>query len=175
MGADKSRLLIDGVPQARRIADALMAAGLPVSVLGREPLQGCRLVPDREELAGPVAALANLEPSAELVFVCSCDLPLFDGRIVGVLREKLGDHEAAVPVVAGWRQPLCALYRRQAWDRLGQVEATGRGCAMRWLDFLDVVLVSEEELWAAGVDPRAAQGANTRKELEAMLGPSEGP
>lgn len=125
MGEDKTGILIDGVPQAQRIADALGAVGLPVTVLGREPIPGHAFLRDANEFAGPLSALAQFAPSADAVFVCSCDLPLFDARIASTLAERLGDRDASVPQVNGFRQPLCALYRAKAFAHilnvLGQV------------------------------------------------------
>lgn len=170
MGTDKARLVVDGRPQARRTADALLTLGIPVTVLGREPLDGCDFVGDREELAGPVAALAQFLPTVELVFVCSCDIPLFDGRLVEVLMERIEDRDAAAPEVNGWRQPLCALYRHSAWNKLPDLLRVEDACAMHWLDALDHTVVSSDVLAKRGLDPRSAQGANTELELAELLG-----
>lgn len=169
MGSDKARLPIDGVPQAERIVRQLSAAGLSVTTLGREPVTGADFLPDEEEHAGPIAALARFRPSQPLVFVASCDLPRFDAGLVGVLAERLGEHDAAVPVAEGWRQPLCALYRATAFDGLPKLVAGDARCAMKWLDRLSVREVQPEELSAAGIDPAVALGANTPEELERAL------
>lgn len=174
MGADKASLLIQGVPQAERIALGLQRAGLPVTVLGRMPIERCSFVLDAEEFAGPLSALARFEPSADFVFVCSCDLPRFDSLLVQFLRQRIGAHEAAVPVVNGWRQPLCALYRGSAFEKLGPILDSGHGCAMSWLDSLDHVVLAEEAMRESGIDPLCAQGANTREEWDELLGPESG-
>lgn len=175
MGEDKAGILIDGVPQAQRIADALGAVGLPVTVLGREPIPGHAFLRDANEFAGPLSALAQFAPSADAVFVCSCDLPLFDARIASTLAERLGDRDASVPQVNGFRQPLCALYRAKAFAHILNVLGQEGACAMRWLDALDHVIVHEDEVCSAGVDPQCAQGANTREEFERMLSASRLP
>lgn len=169
MGEDKAGIPIDGVPQAQRIADALGALGIPVTILGRAPIPGHGFLPDSDEFAGPLSALARFEPDADAVFVCSCDLPLFDARIVSALLAALGDKDAAVPKVSGFRQPLCALYRSRALALMPNVLSQKGACAMRWLDTLDHVVVGEDELAAVGLDPQCAQGANTREEFERML------
>ena len=169
MGADKAGLLVHGVPQATRIALALLGAGIPVTVLGRSPIEGCSFLQDAEEFAGPLTAIARHEPSLEFVFVCSCDLPRFDPHLVGFLRERIRTHVAAVPEVNGWRQPLCALYHRSAFDQLTAVLARERSCAMGWLDALDHVRIGEEAMRESGLDPLCAQGANTREELDELL------
>lgn len=172
MGEDKAALLIGGIPLARRIADALLATGIPVTVLGREPVEGCAFLPDSEAGAGPLVALSRYRPNADFAFIAACDLPCFDPRLVAVLQEKIGEHEAAIPIVDGWRQPLCALYRREAWEALSdpsREESAGRS-VFRWVDSLDHVVVDVGVLAAAGLDPRCVRGVNSRDELEALLG-----
>lgn len=169
MGEDKAGILIDGVPQAQRIANSLGALGIPITILGRAPIPGHSFLPDNDEFAGPLSALAGFEPDADAVFVCSCDLPLFDANIVSALSNALGDKDASVPKVNGFRQPLCALYRSRAFAQIPNVVSQVGACAMRWLDQLDHAVVSEDDLTAAGLDPQCPQGANTREEFEDML------
>jgi molybdopterin-guanine dinucleotide biosynthesis protein A len=176
MGEDKSLLIIEGVPQAERIASQLKGIDVAVTVLGKSPLEGCAFLEDEDLHAGPTAALAKFQPSASHVFVASCDLPRFDARLVRLLAETIGDREAAVPDVNGFRQPLCALYRAEAFDRLRDLmrpqsssQEGVKQCAMGWLDALETVVVPEEDIRTAGIDPNSAQGANTKEELKALL------
>jgi molybdopterin-guanine dinucleotide biosynthesis protein A len=169
MGQDKATLEIDGVPQAKRLVDALLTKVERVTTLGRHPVEGAAFLPDAEEFAGPAAALARFTPTADLVFVASCDLPLFDPRIVDLLAKELGDHRAASPLVEDWRQPLCALYRAETFAVLKQVAAEGIRCPMKWLARLEPKLLDEKILEAAGIDPRSTLGANTPEELADAL------
>ena len=162
MGQDKAKLQIDGVPQAERIVRQLADRGLPVTVLGREPIDGAKFIKDQEEFGGPIAALRNFEPTADAVFVVSCDLPNFDVRLIDVLNEKIGNAEACAPHVDGFRQPLSALYKKAAFSKLSSLVDQ---CAMGWLNELDTKLVSEEELKQAGVEPETTRGANTPEEF----------
>lgn len=169
MGQDKASLPIDGVPQAQRVVDALLPKVVKVTTLGRQPTPGADFLPDAEEFAGPAAALARFTPTADLVFVASCDLPLFDPGIVDVLVEKLGDRRAAAPFVEDWRQPLCALYRAETFDVLKDVATEGLRCPNKWLARLDPVLLDEAALEKEGIDPRSTLGANTPEELADAL------
>lgn len=166
MGEDKSLLIIDGRPQGERIAWELLRHDVPVTVLGQLPIYGCSFLKDEEEYAGPLGALSRFAPQADAVFVASCDLPLFDARIVSLLGDRIGDHQAAVPEVNGYRQPLCALFRASSFEKLSDLDGQ---CAMGWLDALDTVVVPEEDIRTAGIDPNSAQGANTKEELKALL------
>lgn len=169
MGRDKASLPIDGVPQAKRVVDALLTKVVNVTVLGRQPVEGAEFLPDAEEFAGPAAALARFEPTADAVFVASCDLPLFDPRIIDLLAAELEGHRAVAPLVDDWRQPLCALYRAETFATLKEVAAEGIRCPMKWLARLDPRLLDEAALTQAGIDPRATLGANTPDELAEAL------
>lgn len=169
MGKDKALLPIDGVPQAERIVQGLASIGIQTTTLGREPTPGARFLPDSEEFAGPIAALARFRPTAELVFVASCDLPRFDPALVPFLASRIGDRDAAAPIAEEWRQPLCALYRASAMEVLKDLDQTGGRCAMKWLDRLSIREVGPEEFVEAGLDPLIALGANTPEELERAL------
>lgn len=170
MGEDKAGLLIGGIPLARRIADSLLSAEIPVTILGREPLNGYAFLPDSEVGAGPLVTLSHFRPIADFAFVAACDLPCFDPRLVAVLLEEIGEHEAAIPIVDGWRQPLSALYRREAWDKLPAAMIGPKSGVLRWVDTLDHVIVDADALTAAGLDPRCVRGVNSRDELDALLG-----
>lgn len=167
MGTDKASLPVLGTSQAQRIVERLRDKGYAVTVLGREPVPGAEFVQDREEFAGPLAALECFRPTCDCVFVASCDLPLFDAALVDGLAAKMGEAQVAVPILGGWRQPLCALYRSTAFPDISQVLAEGKRSLMAWLDRLRVVEVAAEDL---SVAPEALMSANTPEELQALLG-----
>jgi molybdopterin-guanine dinucleotide biosynthesis protein A len=160
MGEDKAKLVLDGEELAVRIARLL--GDIPVTVCGREPLPHRAFIEDKEAFAGPLAALARFEPSADLVFVSSCDLPGFDPEIVIRLQGALGASYAAVPEAEGKLQPLCALYRREAFDVARRLVAGGERRVMRWLEFLDYVAVP-------GIDPRWVKNVNSPEDLQSFL------
>jgi len=169
MGQDKASLLVDGVPLAERIVSSLLRAGVPVTVLGRSPIEGAAFLPDAEDFSGPLSALARFKPSAGTVFLTSCDVPLFDVELVGVLARQLNESEAVTPVIEGYRQPLSALYRASAFDRLPALIAQGKRSMMAWLDSLDVDEIDEAGIVRAGLDPRCLASANTPEELAWLL------
>lgn len=171
MGQDKAKLAIGGVAQAARIVRQLADAGIRVTVLGQEPIEGAEFQRDQAEFAGPIAALSAFVPRAAYVFVTSCDLPLFNVRLVACLQERIGSADACAPEVDGFRQPLCALYSANAFDKLAALEDQ---CAMGWLNALNTVIVPESELIQAGIKPAAARGANTPEELAQALQEANG-
>ncbi|MFI5385343.1 MAG: molybdenum cofactor guanylyltransferase [Fimbriimonadales bacterium] len=156
MGEDKSRLLVDGEPMAVRIARLLAGRGIRVTVSGVEALEGRAFLPDREQHGGPLLALSRFEPSSELVFIVSCDVPGFDPAVVEILADHLGDSDAAVPELEGRLQPLCALYRSSALKVAEKLVHGGERRVMTWLERLRVVVVSDiDPVWVSNVNTPA--------------------
>lgn len=168
MGNDKAKLLVQGEEQGARIVRLLSANGFPVTVLGREPINGARFVPDVHTFGGPLEALRAFEPTEDFVFVASCDLPRFDPAIVEILGSRIGEFQAATPKVDGYLQPLCTLYQATSFERL----ALDFDCPMAWLRSLVPVVIGESDLREGGIDPASVRGANTRVEFEEALSQS---
>ena len=166
MGTDKSQIPIDGVPMAQRIIQSLTTVGLKVTVLGRHPIDGVHFQRDLDEFGGPLAALAAYQPKTEFVFVASCDLPLFDARVVSRLTSKIGESEVAIPIIGDRPQPLCAVYRASTFIKLTEVFAQGERRIMTWLDRLNKVELFEFDLLEVGISPMSVLGVNTKSEFE---------
>src|SRR5579862_4903187 len=161
MGADKAGITVQREPLAARIARLLAERGVPVTVCGRDPIEGHGFMRDAEEYAGPLVALAGFVPSHEFVFVVSCDLPRFETAVVDLLLARIGSQDAAIPIVGDRAQPLCALYRAQSLTIAGSLVQSGERRVMSWVGRLDLVLVPEiEPAWVANV--------NTPEELRAL-------
>jgi molybdopterin-guanine dinucleotide biosynthesis protein A len=160
MGSDKAKRLVEGEPLGVRIARLISESGIPVTVLGREPIPGHKFQADQQDWAGPLVALAAFVPAREFVFVASCDLVGFNPEVVTLLARRIEDSDAAVPVVNAREQPLCALYRRPAFVVAARLVAGGEQRVMRWLAALRRVSVEE-------IDPRWVLNVNTPDDLPA--------
>lgn len=135
MGRDKATLAVDGVPMARRVAEALFDAGLhDVVAVGGDPSLGRELglshVEDRWPGEGPlggiITALDVAGPEASAV-ILSCDLlaPSPEAvRHVLAIRAR-ADADAAVPVAAGRRQWMHAAWHGRVRTILGDVFESG--------------------------------------------------
>lgn len=167
MGQDKASLLVGGRPLAQRIADELEKSGCETTVLGGTPLPGRRFIPDEALGEGPLAALRGFSPQEGLVFVASCDLPLFSSRIPPAFELMLGGADCVIPSLEGKLQPLCGLYRSSCWNLLRQNPPPKR--VMDWAAQLHLVEADESLLLSGGVRPAWCQGANTPEELQALL------
>lgn len=172
MGTDKASLLVDGVSLGVRTAELLSNVTQKVSILGREPIEGYDFHEDTQAFAGPLLALGRYIPEARLVFVCSCDLPLFDPKLVTMLADRIESHPsvmAVVPYLDDRLQPLAAIYRAEAFGLISTVRAEGRNSMMAWLEAIWVERVEAEELLAAKVDPRSLTSADTPDLLFKLL------
>lgn len=136
-------------------------------MLGRMPIPGFPFLPDAEEFQGPVVALQRFVPATSVVFVLSCDVPLFRAQVADAFLMALGDADAVVPVLRGRVQPLCGLYRAAAWQSLQELP-TRR--VMDWLERLNIVQLDEDQLLALGLQPVWLTGANTPEAYNELLG-----
>jgi molybdopterin-guanine dinucleotide biosynthesis protein A len=124
MGRDKAFVEIDGVAMARRVADALVAAGcFPVVAIGGDvdglAALGLRVVADRWPGEGPVGGVRTALgafPDAAGVVVVACDTPWLDGVAVASLVRAVCDDPAVMVAVAHTDrvEPLCAAWRPAA-------------------------------------------------------------
>ncbi len=168
MGSDKAQLMVKGEAAALRTARELDPHCGKVTILGRTAIPPFSFLEDREEYAGPLSAIARFDPAAESVFIASCDMPRFEGRLVPFLHSLIGGKQAVVPVVAGRMQPLCALYSVEAWDHLPELAAAGSRSMMSWLDKLSCRFAAAEEIEEAGINLLSIQGANTPDEWQQL-------
>lgn len=170
MGRDKALVPVDGVPMARRVADALSEAGAGrVVAVGGDAVAigalGLAARPDRWPGEGPLGALITAltdvdRGGAPVAVVLSCDLtdpdPLAIDRIVGARAEQGSD--ALVPVVAGRHQWLHAAWDRRVAGILTDVfEAGERSVAGAALS-LRVATLDD-------LDPAAVRDADTPEDL----------
>ena len=172
MGQNKAELLIDGIPMAQRIVQELADIQLPITVLGRNPIEGAQFQMDLDHYGGPLAALAGFTPKKDLVFVTSCDLPLFDARVVHFLYSRMFKADGVVPIINGRHQPLCALYQASSLAIARGIFALGERRIMKWLDRLELLEVNEADFINASIPTVSVMGVNTREEFERIVSKS---
>lgn len=74
-----------------------------------------RFVPDQKREKGPLEGIRRAlgEAKSDLVFVCAVDMPFAAKEIPSYLKEFVcSDYDCYVPLAAGRREPLCALYKK---------------------------------------------------------------
>ncbi|MGE5596345.1 MAG: molybdenum cofactor guanylyltransferase [Hyphomicrobiales bacterium] len=160
-GADKAAALLLGRPLLQWVADALAVHCRELVVVRAAhqllpPLDShvpVRVLDDRYEALGPLAGLVTA--FTQLVGPCvvaPCDAPLLRPALLAGLAERLAGHDAVVPVVGGYREPLVAAYDPATCLPVFEAAlATGRRGVQAALRGLRVREFSEAEV--ATLDP----------------------
>ena len=78
--------------------------------------EGVRTVEDARPEQCPLVGIVSglLAAKTDLCFVLACDLPLIKPELVQYLLTWSDDVDIVVPIVNGYYEPLCAVYRRTA-------------------------------------------------------------
>ncbi|MEN1678842.1 MAG: molybdenum cofactor guanylyltransferase [Planctomycetota bacterium] len=172
MGRDKASLPWgEGTLLSATVDRAAMATGSGPIACVAAPDQslppmpgGVEVARDRSQGRGPLEALAAglhaLAGRAECALVVGCDTPLLAPAVGRLLLERLGDHDAAVAVAGGRRQPLLAAYRVNLAPTADEVLAGGRSSLHALLDRVRVTEVCEDDLRRVDPDLRSLINCN---------------
>lgn len=179
MGMPKVWLDFGGQPLLQRVvgivsqrADPLVISAAPEQKLPQlDPRVS--VVRDSVADAGPLRGLADawagIRDRCDAVFICGCDAPFLTPAYIGRLVDLLGDRQAAVPVIDGYRQPLSAVYRAGIGSTIARLLDQDSSSMMELLDALDVRPVSPDELAEVDPDLDAVRGINTPAEYRQAL------
>ena len=185
-GSDKASASLRGRPLLQWVRDAIApvvdeivivtAAGQALPPM--HPALPVTVVEDREPERGPLAGLAAgfAVAASPVCFAVSCDAPLLRTAAVEHILSALGDHDAALPEVGGFQQPLAAAYRREPC--LAAAEAALGAGGARVLDAfadLDVLSLAGDRLVRVDPDLRSFRNANTPEELAEIAALLESP
>jgi len=144
----------------RGFADIVIVAA-PLSE-ARPAIQaaGASTIHDDAAFEGPVGALARGLRAArsEIVFACSCDMPMIRMEVARMLCGKIRGRDAVIPEIGGRLQPLCAVYRRGCSRVLARMAARGDRRLTEIADQVDARFIGERELRA--VDPELTSFIN---------------
>ena len=178
-GSDKASASLRGRPLLQWVRDALVpvvdeivvvtAAGQALPPM--HPALPVTVVEDREPERGPLAGLAAgfAAAASPVCFATSCDAPLLSTAVMEHVTGALGDHDAVLPEVGGFRQPLAAAYRREPCLAAAEAALSAGGAGV--IDAfakLDVLALAEDRLVRIDPDLRSFRNANTPDELAAI-------
>jgi molybdopterin-guanine dinucleotide biosynthesis protein A len=118
-------------------------------------------------LAGLIAGLARAGPG--LVIAVSTDAPLLQPSLLADLAGLAPDYDVALPVVAGFPQPLVATYRQEmCLPALRASFDAGNRSVVDALDGLHVRIVDENDLRRVDPDLRSFRNVNRPEDLVAL-------
>ena len=168
MKPDKCWRQVGGVPMIARVARAVASVvDQTLIVGGSQTPEGIQLVADTDPGAGPLVAIATgmRATEADLYLVVACDIPLVTSELLQYLMDSAAGVDAVVPMVAGFYEPLCAMYARQCLPAINQALASGRRRADSFLPEVQVRRIMEAELAQFGPPKDLLLNVNTPEEL----------
>lgn len=129
------------------------------------------VVVDRFPGLGPLSGLhAGLLATETETAVCvACDLPLVRPALLRLLADLAAGYDAAVPVVGGRPQPVCAAYHRRVADAAAEILQGGGGAMRDLLSRLRVRLVGAADLRRADPDLLSFLDVNTPADYREAL------
>jgi molybdopterin-guanine dinucleotide biosynthesis protein A len=185
MGRTKGLVEIEGIPMARRVADALRRGGCDQVVIVGGDVRELRplgltvavdLHPGEGPLGGVLTALAfsarpvSGHPGTERpVFVAPCDVPALSPAVVRTVLERAASAEHADAVVARSHrlEPALAIWNPSAYPSLEAAFARGERALHRVLGLLRVEEVP--------VEPAALRNVNSPADLGGDVVDDPGP
>ena len=176
----------EAVNRARAVVDALVANDQLAYAIttGVGKLSDVRIVGDTAKFSafapvvedvfpgcGPLGGIhAALRVSkAELNLILAVDVPFVSFALLQFLMAHARNSGASVTVPRinqGW-QPLCAIYRREFADAAETALRAGRYRIDALFDQVQVQVIAEEALEAAGFSSNIFRNLNTKEDLEA--------
>lgn len=171
MGTDKASLLLGGQTLLQSVVTTMRQLFPQVIVSVRQPRadiglpQVCDEMPDGGPLAGLVASLGKID--TPWVFMVACDMPFVVPQVVELLAGYRARHQAVVPVVHGYPQPLAAFYAASCLAPLRASLAAQQKSLRGVLKQLDVRYVDEAEMLQADPHLRSFFDLDTPQDVAA--------
>ena len=172
-GVDKAALDLHGRPLLEHVLAAVGPLAAEILVVANDDrLAGdprFRVIRDPEPHAGVLPALlAALEASSSpLLLLLACDMPFVSRQVVQHLLASAKTHDAVMPHVQGFPQPMHAIYRVAPCRAAIRATLEHGGRRMiAFLDDIDTLRVHEDELRRIDPDIRSFFNVNTPDDLE---------
>jgi len=145
LGFPKHHLAVDGVRVIDTLHEKLGPLFVETIVVGRniEDLpSGVRVAEDRFAVRSPLVGIhAGLSTSrTDLTFVVACDMPYVEPSLVAHLLDLSSGVDVIIPVVRGYFEPLCAVYRKTC---LEVIEKLIEGGILKVSELYDLVRLHE--------------------------------
>ena len=173
MGTDKAFVTLNGRTLLARLLEVVRSVTTDVRIVG-DAAKFAAFAPVVEDVfpaCGPLGGIhAALRAStSELNLILAVDVPFVSFALLQFLMAHARNSDASVTVPRinqGW-QPLCAVYRQEFADAAERALRAGRYRIDALFDQLQVQVVAEEALEAAGFSSNIFRNLNTKEDLEA--------
>ena len=119
--------------------------------------------PVRSPLVGIYSGLAAAQ--TDLCFILACDMPFVRSRLVEDLLSRAFDADVVVPIVRGYFEPLCAVYRKSAIQVITTALQRNELKVTNIYEYLRIRTVPEEEVRMVDPDLSSFINLNTPHEL----------
>jgi molybdopterin-guanine dinucleotide biosynthesis protein A len=150
MGRPKAWLEVGNTILLRWVVDRLAPDFSEVVISFAEPEQleqpvPYRIVFDRKRSGGPMAGIeAGLAAARhDPVFAIACDMPYVTREVAAVAVAAARACDAAVPLIDGRAEPVCAAYRKSALPLIGEALDAGTRRAADVLGRMDVTWLQD--------------------------------
>ncbi len=120
-------------------------------------------LPGKGPLAGIQAALHAIPE--DYAFICACDMPFLDQRLLRYLCAQTGDWDAVVPWPTSGPEPLHAIYRKSALTVIDRHLQSGKRAIAGIFPELSIRAVTEKELLQVVPDLAAFANINRPTDL----------
>ena len=142
-------------------------------VVGRNlvPLSGnARAVEDRLLARSPLIGIYSglLAATTEISFVIACDMPFVRSSLVQHILSRSASVDVCVPIVNGYYEPLCAVYRSSAVPAIARAIRRGTLKVTAPYDDLDLCTISEDEIRCFDRDLVSFTNLNVPHQLELL-------
>ncbi|MEM4262575.1 MAG: molybdenum cofactor guanylyltransferase [Thermoplasmata archaeon] len=163
-GRDKALFDFQGRPLVAYVIDAFAGAARRIiisvspgnSAAFAEALgDSVVLVEDDAPFEGPLVGLSKAMElvTEDIVLLAPCDMPFLDAALYRLLLMRIDEHEAAMPFLNGYLEPIVGAYRASSLRKaVKSAISRGERRLSKLLEGLDVISVSELELKGAGID-----------------------
>lgn len=172
MGSDKAFLTLDGIPLIEHVLRTLRAVFPRTIIVTNTPaayaMYDAVVVVDSLDKRGPLTGIYSglLHSRDEYNFVVACDMPFLNQDLIAYMAGLAQGHDIVVPKVAGYLEPLHALYHRRLLpvieERLRQDARQIRGIYSN----ARVRYVTETEIHRFDPETRSFKNLNTMEEYK---------
>jgi molybdopterin-guanine dinucleotide biosynthesis protein A len=174
LGFPKHRLTVDGERVIDRLCRRLGPLFAETIVVGRglDGLpDGVRVTDDRYAVRSPLVGIhAGLSAlHTDLAFVTACDMPHVEPALAEFLLTQAEGVDVVVPVVRGYYEPLCAVYRRSCIAPIEDLIERGILKVSALYEPVRLREVSEEQVRRHDPELRSFLNLNTANPMSAEM------